>query len=158
MPTAFGALLGREHARDGRQRARHEQRRADAHERAEGDELVGRTRQRRQPGRDAEDGGSRDQRAPAPEAVTERAGGQEQGGEREGVGIHDPLLRRLAGVEVGGDAREGVGEHRHAGHDHHEGQAHHGEDPTAVGVLGPRAGNRSARCRCLDAHGGSGVS
>ena len=101
----------------------------------------------------AEDRGAGDERAAAPEPVAERAGGEEERGEGQGVGVDDPLLRRLAGVEVGGDARQGVGEHRHAGDDHHEGEAHHGEDPAPVGVLG-RCGGISDGGR-VSGHGGS---
>ena len=148
----LGPLLGREHAGDGRERAGHEQRGADAHERAQRDELVRRVRRTpTAPTASAEDGGAGDERAAAPEAVAERAGGEQQRGEGEGVGVDDPLLRRLAGVEVGGDARQGVGEHRDAGDDHHQRQAHHGEDPAPVGVLG-RCGGRS------DGRGGSAVT
>ena len=80
----LGPLLRREDAGDRRQRAGHDQRRADAHERPQGDELVGRvgraptataaTPKTTMPG---------DERAPAPEAVAEGAGGQQQGGEGE---------------------------------------------------------------------------
>ena len=86
----------------------------------------------------AEERDAGDERAAAAEAVAERAGGEQERGERQRVGVDDPLLLRLAGVEVGGDAGERVGEHRHAGDDHHQREAHHREDPTPVGVLDRR--------------------
>ena len=92
--------------------------------------------ERRQERSDAEDGGTGDQRAAAAEPVADRAGGEQQRGEHQGVRVDDPLLRRLAGVEAGGDARHRVGEHRHAGDDHHQGRAHHRQDPAPVCVLG----------------------
>ena len=52
-----------------------------AHERAQRDELVGRPGECRQSGGDAEDGRPGDERAPAPEAVADRAGGQQERGQ-----------------------------------------------------------------------------
>ena len=83
----------------------------------------------------AEDHQADDQRAATTEAVSERAGGQQERGERERVGIDDPLLLRLAGVETGSEVGEAVGEHRDAGDDHHQREAHHREDRVAVGEL-----------------------
>ena len=52
---------------------------------------------------------------------------------------------------------QGVGEHRDPGDDHHEGEAHHREDPAPVGVLGRGAaddgGDGWAQCGRLGAHG-----
>ena len=94
----------------------------------------------------AEDDQSDDQRAPTTEAVAERAGREQERRERERVGVDDPLLLRLAGVEAGGEMGEAVGEHRDAGDDHHEGEAHHREDRVAVGE-----GRRRRWPRCAGA-------
>ena len=90
-----------------------------------------------------------EQRAPAAVAIAERAGREEERGQGQRVGVDDPLLVRLAGPEVGRDLGERVRQHRHAGHDHDHGQAHHGEDEGAA--LG------AGRCRDVrgqGAHGG----
>ncbi len=97
----LGAFFRREHAGDGGQGARHEERSAQAGERAQPDEGSGRAHERRQQRPDAEDGGAGDQRTAAPEPVAHRAGGEQQRGEHQCVRIDDPLLRRLAGVEAG---------------------------------------------------------
>ena len=45
--------------------------------------------------------------APAPEPVAERAGGEQEGGEGQRVGVDDPLQAREAGVEVALDVGQG---------------------------------------------------
>ena len=134
-PDRLGALFRREHAGDRRQRARHDQRGADSHQRAVGDECRRVSGRRAERSRRAEDHQADDQRAATTEAVSERAGGQQERRERERVGIDDPLLLRLAGVETGREVGEAVGEHRDAGDDHHQREAHHREDRVAVGEL-----------------------
>ena len=57
-------------------------------------------------GPDAEHHEADEQRLLAPEAVAERAGGEQQPGEHEGVGVDDPLQAGGAGAEV---APAGVG-------------------------------------------------
>ena len=76
------------------------------------------------------------QREPPPVPVAERAGGEQQAGEHEAVGVDDPLQRarrRRAGrsTSVGQrDVEAGVGHH-----DHHEADAQHAERPPAALVL-----------------------
>ena len=81
----------------------------------------------------AEDREADDQRAPAPVAVAERTGGQEQRGEREPVGVDDPLLLGLARAQVRRDRGQRVGQHRHRRHDHQHREAHHREHEVAPG-------------------------
>ena len=79
-----------------RQGGRHDQRAADAHDGPGGDQLVGGARPRR-PQHEPTPKITRpsDQRAVAAEAVAEAAGGEQQAGEHERVGVDDPL--QLAG-------------------------------------------------------------
>ena len=87
-----------EHVGQDRQRRRHDQRAADAHERSADDQLH---RRRRQGGRHRADREQDDadlQRALAAEAVAEAAGRQQQAGEHEGVGVDDPLDLAVGGV------------------------------------------------------------
>jgi hypothetical protein len=67
--------------------------------------------------------------ASSAEAVSERAGGQDDGREREGVGVDDPLQAGQAGSEVIGDAGEGGVDDRDVEHEHRRGGADHGERP-----------------------------
>ena len=74
-----------------------------------------------------------DERPAAAEAVAERAGREEQCGQRDGVAVDDPLLVARRRAERGGERRNRDGHHRDAGHDQHEGQQHgdeHGGAPT----------------------------
>ena len=73
MPIAMRALtrVG-EHVGEDRQRRRHDQRGADAHDRAGADELVDAAGERGRGRRDAEDDEADGERALAPEAVAER--------------------------------------------------------------------------------------
>jgi hypothetical protein len=96
----LGALLAREDVGDDRQRRRHDQRPADAHDGADRDELGG--------GLDEEDGEAREaeerdaglQRALAAEAVAEGPEREQQAGEGDEVGVDHPLQRRAGGAEV----------------------------------------------------------
>ena len=84
----------REHVRQDRQRRRHDERRADAHHGACTDELADAVRERGRGGRGAEDDEADRQRAPPPEPVTERTGGEEQPGEDERVARRPPTADR----------------------------------------------------------------
>ena len=97
----LAALLAREDVGDDRQRRRHDQRAADAHGGADGDELR-RTESTRRTARLAPPNSASPalQRALAAEAVAERAHRQQQAGEHEQVGVDDPLQRRAGGVEM----------------------------------------------------------
>ena len=74
------------------------------------------------------------ERALAPEAVAERAHGQEQAGEDEQVGVDDPLQRRVRRVEVLLQARQGDVEDRVVEPDDHEAQREHREGLPAARV------------------------
>ena len=71
----------------------------------------------------AEDADADDQRAPAAVAVAERAGRQQQRGERQRVGVDDPLLLGLARPEVRRQVGQGVRQHGDGRHDHHDREA-----------------------------------
>ena len=88
---------------------------------------VGRGRTRR--GGGGEDGEADGEQAPAAEAIGQRARGQDDRGEREGVGVDDPLQAAEARVEVVGDAREGGVDDGDVEHEHRRGGADHGERP-----------------------------
>jgi hypothetical protein len=105
-PDRLAALLAREHVRDDRQRRRHDQRAADAHHRADGDQLVRALDDEHAQAAAAEQREAGLERVLAAEAVAERAHRQEQVGEDEHVGVDDPPQRRRRGVEVLLQARQ----------------------------------------------------
>ena len=142
-PDRLGALLGWEHAGDGGERARHHQRGADAHHGTEHDQRARVLRGRAERGRAAEQHQPDDQGEPASVPVAERPGREQQRGERQRVGVDDPLLLGLARAEALGQVGHAVGEHRHAGDDHHERQAHHRQDQRCG--CGSRRGPAPAR-------------
>ena len=79
-----------------------------------------------------------EQRALAAEAVAEGAGGEQQPGEHQGVGVDDPLQHRGAGVELGLQRRQRHVERRHRHHDHDQREAQHAEEePAALVDFGP---------------------
>ena len=88
---------------------------------------LGGTAQRGRGAGDAEDGDAGDERAAAAEPVAERAGREEQRGQRDRVAVDDPLGVARGRAERGGERRDRDGHHRDAGHDEHEGQQHGGE-------------------------------
>ena len=63
------------------------------------------------------------------EAVGQRAGRQHDGGERERVGVDDPLEAGEAGVEVGGDVGQRGVHDRDVEHEHRGRRTHDGEGP-----------------------------
>ena len=92
-------------------------------------------------GRGAE-GGERGEQAEAdhqhplaPDAVAEAAGGHQQAGEDEDVGVDDPLQLAGRGAELGGQRRQGDVDDRAVEHDDQDRRAEHGEDqpPSPVG-------------------------
>ena len=97
--------------------------------------------------RAAEDGEADDQRAAPAVAVAEGAGRQQQRGQREPVGVDDPLLLGLARAEARRDRGERVGQHRHRRHHHQDRQAHDREDEVAPGRGEVRAGAGIGRAR-----------
>ncbi len=94
------ALVRREHGGQDRQRRGHDERAAEAHQRPRGDQHPRAGGDRRGGGTGAEDQQAERQRAPAAEAVAERAGGEQQAGEHEHVGVHDPLELRRGRAEL----------------------------------------------------------
>ena len=79
--------------------------------------------------RDGEDREADGEQAATTEAVGQRAGRQHDGGERERVGVDDPLQAGEAGVEVGGDVGERGVDDRDVEHEHRGRRTHHGEGP-----------------------------
>ena len=97
----------------------------------------------------------------ATEAVGERAGRQHDGGERERVGVDDPLQAGEAGVEVGGDVGERGVDDRDVEHEHRGGRTHDGEGPALrCGQGGAPGGSGEVVKRCSRRGAGStsGVS
>ena len=102
----LGAFTGGKDGGDDRQRRGHDERAADAHEGAGGDQHLRRGRERGETRAEAEDGQADGEAAFAAEAVAEGAGGEEQAGEDEHVRVDDPLqlgarLRRGRSRSVG---------------------------------------------------------
>ena len=60
----------------------------------------------------------------------QRAGGEHRRGERQGVGVDDPLQPAEAGVEVVGDLRQRRVHHGDVEHEHGRGHADHDQCPT----------------------------
>jgi hypothetical protein len=69
---------------------------------------------------------------PAPEAVGDRAGGEDDGGERERVRVHDPLQAGDAGVEAGRDLRQRRVDDGDVEHEHRRREADDGESSAAI--------------------------
>ena len=104
----------------------------------------------------AEDGDPGDEGTAAAEPVADRAGRQQERGQRDRVAVDDPLLVGRRRAERGGERRDRDVHHRHAGHDQHQGQQHrdeHGGAPTgeigsgssAFGALDQGLGHRDLR-------------
>ena len=121
------AAAGRRHrAGKDRQGERRHDRAADALQGAGRDQPVDARRQRRRRRAEREDRKSHQEHALAPESVAQRGAGQQQDGERQGVGVHRPLEPLQRGAEVVLDHRQRGGhdqvvqrdhEHRHRGDD-----------------------------------------
>ncbi|MEZ5137592.1 MAG: hypothetical protein R2711_02070 [Acidimicrobiales bacterium] len=127
----LGPLVGGEDVGEDRQRRGHHEGRGDAHDRPGGDDHPGGV------GRGGEDGAAEEddeaglEGALAAEAVAEGAGGEQEPGEHERVGVDHPLQRAGAGVQL---ARQGGQRHVEAGvadDDDHQAGAEHGEDGPA---------------------------
>ena len=87
---------GGEDVGDDRQRRRHDERAADAHERAGGDQLLGAVGERRRERAETEDH-EPDLQCTAPaEPVAEAAGGEQQAGEHQRVRVDHPLQLAVA--------------------------------------------------------------
>ena len=143
-----GGALARvgEHVREQRERGGVDQRGRDAHGRAAGDQLAGgagqrggdrREREQRQPGL----------QDPAPaEPVAEVPADDQQAGEDERVGVHDPLQVLGRGGQRAAHRRQGDVDDRVVDHDEQHAQAQDGQDPPAAAVgLGPGRGGGGHR-------------
>ena len=122
-----------EHVDEDRQCGRHDQRAADAHDAAAGDQRGRRAGGGGDDRAGEERGQAGEERVSATEAVTEASGGEEQTGEHDGVGGDDPLQLGRAGAEVAdepghGDVDDGVVD----GGDE-QGEDEHAEDAPTVG-------------------------
>ena len=89
---------------------------------AGGDQGVHARRERGRGGRSGEEREAEGEDAPAPEAVTERRAGEQQDGERQGVGVDRPLELLERGVEVSADHRKRGRDDEVVEHDHEQGQ------------------------------------
>jgi len=124
------------HVGDDRQGGGHDQRAADAHHRADRDELAGGLDQE-----DGEAGAAEEDEAAlkgelAAEAVAERAQGEQQAGEHQQVAVDHPLQRRGRRVELLLQAREGDVEDRVVEPDDREAQGQDGERLPAASADG----------------------
>ncbi len=123
-----------EHVGQDRQRRRHDQRPADAHERSARDQVGGRRRQCRRRRADGEQDDAGLQRALATEAVTDAAGRQQQPCEHEGVGIDDPLDLAVGGTEIADQRGDRHVEDRVVHDDDQQRQAQHAQRHPAPSV------------------------
>ena len=97
-------LFGREHVGDERQRARHDERAADSHDRPGRDQLLGRRGERREQRAGAEHDHAELQRTLAAEAVAEAARREQQTREHERVRVDHPLELAERRVEIASGA------------------------------------------------------
>ena len=128
----LGPFVGREDVGEDRQRRRHDQGGADAHDGPEGGELPG----------GAAEGATEDQEAGgegalAAEAVADGAGGEQQPGEHEAVGVDDPLQGAVAGVQLPHQRGQGHVEDRVPDHDDDEAEAEDDQRPPPLAVVVP---------------------
>ena len=128
----LAALLGREHGGDHGQGHGHHERRADAHQHAQPDQLRWRVGEHRASDASPEQRESEGQHRLAADAVADRAGGQEQRRERQRVGVDDPLQLRLRGADVPRDRRQRNVQAGDGGDHHHQREAHHAQDRPAL--------------------------
>ena len=131
-PAALARVA--EHVGQDRQGGGHDQRAADAHQAAGGDQLVRRARQRRQHRADGEDDDAGAQRQLAAEAVAEAAGGEQQAGEHEGVAVDDPLDLAVGRPELVDQLGDRHVEDRVVHHDDQQADAQRAEGEPAPGV------------------------
>ena len=89
---------------------------------------------------EAEEHGADEQQGAPPEAIAERAEGQDQRGQGDRVAVGDPGELGARRAEVEADAGQREVDARDRCHDQHEGEAHGGEGPppfvVAVGGCG----------------------
>ena len=145
-------LRRREDVDEDRQRGREHQRRADAH-RAPASAISCLGLSDGAPS--AENAANRARptciSALAAEAVAEAAGGHQQAGEHEDVGVDDPLQLAGRGAELGGQRRQGDVDDRAVEDDDEHGRAEHGQDEPAAAVGWGGAGDGGGRASVMRA-------
>jgi hypothetical protein len=127
MPIAFARSLAREDVGDDREGRGHDQRAADAHQDADGDQLVRGVDDEHAQARAAEQQEAELERPLAAEPVAEGAHREQQPGEGQQVGVDHPLERRAGGVELLLEARQGDVQDRVVEPDDQEAQGQDGE-------------------------------
>ena len=132
----LSALVAREDVRDDRQRRRHDQRAADAHDRPDGDELSRGLDEEDRQAREAEQRDACLQGALAAEAIAERAEREKQAGERHQVRVDHPLQRRAGCIEVLLQGRQGDVEDRVVEPDDDQAQRQDAKCLPAAGICG----------------------
>jgi hypothetical protein len=140
----LSALLAREHVDDDRQGRGHDHRAADAHEGAQGDELIGVLGERGEDARNAEDAEPRLQRTLAAEPIPQRAHREEHACEREQIRVDDPLQRRAGGLEVRLQTRQRDVQDRVVQSDDEQAERQHAERLPTVGVDGGAGSHRDS--------------
>ena len=138
IPIALRGSAAREDVGQDRQRRGHDERAADAHQRPGGDQHVGGGGDGGQGRAGAEHQQAEGQRPAAAEAVAERAGGEQQAGEDEHVGVDDPLQRGGGGGEIALERRQRDVEDRVVEADHDQRDAEDGERPPAARIRARR--------------------
>ena len=135
--TAALARFG-EHVGEHRQRRRHDERAADAHERTRRDQHVGIRRERREQRSDAEHGQAERERLVASESVTEAARREQESREHDRVRVDDPLELTASRGQTTAlhrmrERRQRDVEDRVVEHDHDEAHAQHEQrEPAAL--------------------------
>ena len=136
------ALLGREDVGQDRERRRHDPCSAETHDRARGDQRRRVRSERRDDGPEPEHGQPGQERALAPEAVAEAAGGEQQTGEDQQVAVHDPLQLARTGVELLADRGQPHVEDGVAHRDQEQREREYAERLPAAGIRWSRGGMR----------------
>ena len=138
----LAALLGWEDRRDNREGDGHDQCRRHAQDGAERNQRARRMDEKRRERGNAEQRKHGCEQRLAPEAVTDRARGQEQGREDDRVGVDDPLELSLGSAGVPGDPGQRDVEAGDGCHDHHHGEAHDPQNRCASLCLAPELDRR----------------
>jgi hypothetical protein len=134
-----------EGVRDERQRARHQPRRSGTLDDSSGDERRHRAGDAARGAPQSEDRQPDEKAAAGAEAVSERAGGQQQGGEDKRVTVDDPLSGREAAAQLGDDRPQCDVHDRGVERDHQKLQAERGETEAGAPVQIDAAAPAGAR-------------
>ena len=120
------------------ERGGEDQRRTDAHQRPRADQLVGVGGEGAEPTEQPEPGHADQQRPFAAEAVAEAAGGEQETGEDERVGVDDPLQLGGGGAELTHERGQGDVDDRAVEGDDEHGEAEDAEHQPPTGRRGGR--------------------